>query len=99
MSSNIVVSFKDGEAAEHVTGSCIHIKSKEFNILLECGLAQSNSLKKDYNTNNRKFSFSTKALDYIFVNHLHADHSLRIPLLYKRGCKAKIIVPTNSRRI
>ena len=44
----IQIDFSNGEAAQHVTGSCIHIKAKEFNIILECGLTQSNNLKKDY---------------------------------------------------
>lgn len=68
----------------------------DLEVLIECGLSQSNSLERDYIENNAKFSFSCKKLKYIFVGHCHLDHIGRIPLLYKRGCRAKIIVPEGS---
>ena len=68
----------------------------EIEVLIECGFSQSNSLERDYIENNAKFSFSCKKIKYIFVGHCHLDHIGRIPLLYKRGCNAKIIVPEGS---
>ena len=90
-------SFADGQASEHVTGSCIYMPDLE--ILIECGLSQSNSLERDYVENNAKFSFSCKKIKYIFIGHCHLDHIGRIPLLYKRGCRAEIIVPEGSTEI
>lgn len=95
----IQIDFSNGEAAQHVTGSCIYIKAKEFNIILECGLTQSNNLKKDYLINKENFNFKPSKIDYVFCMHLHADHSSRIPLLYRRGCQAPLILPKNSKEI
>ena len=88
------IDFSNGEAAQHVTGSCIYLPDLET--LLECGLSQSNSLERDYRENNEKFSFSCKKIKYIIVGHCHLDHVGRIPLLYKRGCNADIVVPIGS---
>ena len=95
----ININFGNAAASEHVTGSCYHLKTKNMNILLECGLAQSNNMLKDYRTNNEKFNFKVKDLDYLIICHAHADHSMRAPLLYKRGCKAKVLVPKGNARI
>lgn len=95
----ISIDFSNGDAAQGVTGSCIHIYSKDFSILLECGLTQTNSLKNDYYANKRKFNFSPKKLDYVFCMHLHTDHSGKLPLLYKQGCTAPLIVPADSSNI
>lgn len=95
----IRVDFSNGDAAQHVTGSCVHLESDDFSIILECGLSQSNNLRRDYATNREKFKFKTKDVDYVFCMHAHADHCARIPLLYKRGCKATLILPENTSRI
>lgn len=84
------IDFSNGEAAQHVTGSCIYLPDLE--ILLECGFSQSNNLERDFRDNGAKFNFSCKKLKYIFIGHTHLDHVGRLPLLYKRGCDAPIIV-------
>lgn len=84
------IDFSNGEAAQHVTGSCIYLPDLE--ILLECGFSQSNNLERDFRDNGAKFNFSCKKLKYIFIGHTHLDHVGRLPLLYKRGCDALIIV-------
>lgn len=66
--------------------------------MLECGLSQSNNLKKDYLTNNHKFNFKTKSIKYLFLMHLHIDHIGRAPLLYRRGFRGRVIVPEGSKR-
>ena len=95
----ITIDFSNGEASQHVTGSCIWIHANEFNILLECGLSQSNNIKNDYLANKEKFNFKCNELDYVFCMHAHADHSARIPLLYARGCNAPLIVPKDTTEI
>ena len=95
--NKITIDFSNGEAAQHVTGSCIYLP--DFEVLLECGLSQSNSLERDYRENNEKFNFSCKKIRYIMIGHCHLDHIGRIPLLYKRGCNADIIVPQGSASI
>lgn len=86
----IRVSFIGGNA-EDVTGSMTLVESKNFKILLECGLIQSNSVKSDYLSNKRKFPFKPKDIDFIFIGHSHADHSLLIPRLVAEGFSGKII--------
>ncbi len=92
----IKVSFEDSSAAEHVTGSCYHVQTSELQFLIECGLSQSNNVLTDYRVNSEKFGFKTKSLDYIFIPHVHGDHMLRLPLVFARGCSAKIIMPKGS---
>ena len=86
--------YFEGNASEDVTGSMYFVDGENSKILLECGLSQTNNILADYRANTQKpKNFKIKELDYIFVMHNHADHSLRLPYLYKHGCKAKIIVP------
>lgn len=91
--NKIRVSFIGGNS-EDVTGSMTYIESPSFKILLEAGLWQSSdSALNNYRINNRKLPFKVKEIDYIFINHCHADHSLLLPRLYKEGFRGKVIVP------
>lgn len=91
--NKIKVSFP-GNSAEDVTGSMVLIETKTKKILVECGLTQGEStILKEYNANNRKFPFRVKDINYVVLCHAHADHTMRVPLLYKRGCEAEIIAP------
>lgn len=89
-----------GEAANDVTGSCIHIQTPSKQILLECGLFQScGSTLENYKINNRHFDFKPKEIDYVFLCHNHTDHIGLAPKLYKNGCKALIIAPNGTKPI
>ena len=89
-----------GEAANDVTGSCIHIQTPNVQILLECGLFQScGSTLDNYKINNKHFDFKPKDIDYVFVAHNHADHISLLPKLYKQGSKAQILAPTGTKQI
>ena len=89
--------FSNGQFAEHVTGALVYIP--EFKIILDCGLSQSNSIKRDRTENNAKFNFSCKNVQAIFISHGHLDHTGRLPLLYKRGCSAPIYVAKGNYNI
>nr|DAM79938.1 MAG TPA: hypothetical protein [Caudoviricetes sp.] len=98
----IRVSFKSSGAAEDVTGSCTVITwgKPERTILVDCGLIQGNqSLLKEYQANNARFSFKEKNVDYVFISHAHSDHTGRLSLLTKRGFNGKIIVPEGNKDI
>ena len=98
----IRVSFKNSGAAEDVTGSCTVITwgKPQKTILVDCGLIQGGqSLLKEYQANNRKFTFKEKDISYVFVSHSHSDHQGLIPLLTKRGFNGKVIVPESSKQI
>lgn len=88
-----------GRNSESVTGSCVLIEMIKYKILLEFGLYQSNNIKEDYKVNNRRLEFRPSEIDYIFVMHSHADHSLLLPRLYANGCKARIITPNGAKTL
>ena len=90
----------DSPSSEDVTGSLIYIETFNHRILVDCGLHQTNDRYEDYLVNNRKFKeFKSKNIDFIFVTHVHADHSLLIPKLYRDGCHAATIISENSKQI
>lgn len=80
-----------GENSNDVTGSQILIKYNGKQILLECGLYQSNSILESYRINTAKFKFVPSELDYCFVLHQHIDHSGLLCRLVKEGFKGKIV--------
>lgn len=94
--NKIRVSFI-GENARDVTGSMTLIETGNYNILLECGLYQSNSPREDYKINSAHFPFKAKDIDYIFLSHAHIDHSGRIPALYAQECEGKVICPKGTK--
>lgn len=75
-------------AAGCVTGSSHLLRVKDKRILLDCGLYQG---KDDKDRGNDVFSFIPSSIDYLVLSHAHIDHSGRIPLLYKRGFRGRII--------
>lgn len=96
----ITISFVDEPASEDVTGSGVLIKTPNHTILLDYGLAQSNSKYDDFLINNRKTKeFKAKDVDLIFIGHQHSDHALLCPKLYKDGCRGATVLPDGSKRI
>lgn len=75
-------------ATKCVTGSSHLLTIDDKNILLDCGLFQSNDLKT---YSNNILNINPKEIDYIILSHSHVDHSGRIPLLFKLGFKGKVI--------
>lgn len=75
-------------AAGCVTGSCHILKVNGKTVLLDCGLYQG---KDETEGGNDGFNFNPKEIDYLILSHAHIDHSGRIPLLYKKGFKGKVI--------
>lgn len=89
-----------GEAASEVTGSCIWVKTPHVEFLIECGLYQSSgSTLSEYRINSAPFKFKPQNISYVFAAHCHGDHILRIPLLFKRGMRAPVIMPEGSSAI
>ena len=96
--NKIRVTFS-GSNSSSVTGSCAWIEASNYQILLECGLYQSDSIKESYKVNSNKFPFKPKNIDYIFLSHTHIDHSGLIPALFAQGCKGKIICPKGTKEL
>lgn len=75
-------------AARTVTGSCHVLRIKDKLLLLDCGLYQG---QNNNDKGNDYFPFDPEKVDFVILSHAHIDHSGRIPLLYKRGFKGKVI--------
>lgn len=75
-------------AAGTVTGSCMELRAGAQRILIDCGLFQgSRSLEA---LNHEPLPFDPRKVDAIILTHAHLDHSGRLPLLARNGCRAKI---------
>lgn len=76
-------------AAQTVTGSMHHIKTKQANFLLDCGLYQGK--RKDAFEINRSFNFFNPAdINFVILSHAHIDHAGNLPTLFKNGFHGKI---------
>ena len=96
----IEISFINEPAAEVVTGSMVHIKTENHNILLDAGFYQSADITEDYRINNRTLkSLKMKDIDYVILSHNHGDHIFYAPILFKRNCKAQVLIPSQSSAI
>jgi len=86
-----------GESSNQVSGSMYLVEYNNSSLLLDCGLHQCNSKLEQYKENNRNLKFKVKKIEYIIISHKHLDHIGMLPILYYRGCKAKIYMPKNSK--
>jgi metallo-beta-lactamase family protein len=77
-------------AAGLVTGSCHHIKTKESEFLIDCGMFQ--GLISEEKLNYEDFKFDPNLIDFVILTHAHVDHCGRLPLLYKKGFRGKIFM-------
>ncbi len=80
------LSFYGG--VQQVTGSNFMLEHGDTKILIDCGLFQGSKYAEDLNYGN--FAYNPKEIDYVFITHSHADHSGRLPKLYKDGFRGKI---------
>lgn len=76
-----------------VTGSCTLMAitfsdGRKCHGLIDCGIIQ--DLKSDEVKQNLLLHFDPKIIDFIIITHAHADHIARLPMLYNKGCTAKI---------
>ncbi|MBI2475201.1 MBL fold metallo-hydrolase [Candidatus Uhrbacteria bacterium] len=75
-------------AAREVTGSCFLLRTldsnkKEHQFLIDCGMFQGEHLCGGKNF--EPFGFDAKQVEAVFVTHPHADHTGRLPKLFKAG--------------
>ena len=80
-------------AIKSVTGSCslltFNAGGAEKRALIDCGMYQ--GAKEDEMLNYGEFPFDAAAVDFVFLTHVHIDHSGLIPKLFKNGFNGKII--------
>ena len=93
--------FFAGKSSEDVTGSQFLVKFGNTQCLLECGLHQSssNDYLDSYKINSEKFKFKPAEINFVFLNHVHIDHSGLLPRLIKEGFRGQIITTSETARI
>lgn len=80
------ISFYGG--AQQVTGSNFLLEHGGKKILIDCGLFQGSKYAETLNYS--PFFFHAKEINSVLLTHSHADHSGRLPKLYKDGFRGKI---------
>ena len=73
---------------QQVTGSNYLLEHDGLKIIVDCGLFQGSRFAETLNY--APFAYDPKEIDFVFLIYSHADHSGRIPKLYKDGFRGKI---------
>ncbi|MEK9157878.1 MAG: MBL fold metallo-hydrolase [Patescibacteria group bacterium] len=69
--------------AQSVTGANYLLEIGSIRILVDCGMFQGSSDAEIKNYD--KFPYDASTLTAVFLTHSHADHTGRLPKLYKEG--------------
>lgn len=87
---------------QEVTGSCTLVTVRlpneylpRIRFIVDCGLFQ----EKNGENLNEGFPFDPEKLDFCLITHNHVDHVGRLPLLVKKGFRAKIYTTEPTSRI
>ncbi len=75
-------------AAGEVTGSCNLLETKDYKILIDCGMFQGSEFSDK--KNHQELSFNPQELSAVIVTHAHLDHVGRLPLLIRGGYQGPI---------
>lgn len=69
--------------AQSVTGSNYLLEVGDMKVLVDCGMFQGSSDAEEKNYG--PFPYKPAELSAVFISHSHADHTGRLPKLYKEG--------------
>ena len=74
--------------AQSVTGSNYLLEVGEVRVLVDCGMFQGSSDAEEKNYG--KFPYKPEELSAVFLSHSHADHTGRLPKLYREGFRGAL---------
>ncbi len=74
-------------AARTVGGSALLLETQQSKILIDFGMIMGG----ETSGGNAVRSFDPADIDYVILTHAHSDHAGRIPLLYRRGFRGRVI--------
>lgn len=74
--------------AQIVTGSNYLLEVGGLRIIVDCGMFQGSSDAEM--RNYEKFAYDPSLVNYVFLTHSHADHTGRLPKLYKEGFRGVV---------
>lgn len=82
--------------AQSVTGANYLLEANGARIIIDCGLFQGNRFSESLNY--EAFPYDPKSIDAVFITHSHADHTGRLPKIYKDGFRGKVFLtePTKA---
>lgn len=75
-------------AAQQVTGSMHLLETKDYTILIDCGLDYE---KGTFQEENEYFPFDPTDIDLVILTHAHIDHSGNLPTLVRMGFSGQIL--------
>ncbi len=75
-------------ATRQVSGSCHILETGDGVYLVDCGSFISDV--PDPDAANRELPFEAKEIKAVLLTHAHADHTGRLPLLYKKGFRGTV---------
>ncbi len=79
-------------AAQTVTGSCMHLKGEDVQILIDCGAFQGSDRAHD-------FPFDPRSVDALILTHAHVDHCGRVARLVQRGFSGPLFMTAPTARL
>ncbi len=71
-----------------MTGSNYMLESGDVRILIDCGIFQGSTEAEILNYGT--FPYDTTTVTAVFISHSHADHTGRLPKLYKEGFRGTL---------
>ena len=71
-----------------MTGSNFLLEHNGLKILIDCGLFQGSKYAETLNYQD--FPYNPKDINFVLITHSHADHSGRLPKLYRDGFRGKV---------
>ena len=69
--------------AQSVTGSNYLLEAGDVRVMIDCGMFQGSSDAEEKNYG--PFPYESAELSAVVLSHSHADHTGRLPKLYKEG--------------